>query len=256
MTRHLFAALGAFALFGLLGCDGEEKAETKAPAVPKLSDLKKTDVKVGEGPVAEKGDLVTMMYTGRLVNGTVFDSNDKPGGLPFVFRLGEPVVIQGWNEGIPGMRVGGTRKLEIPAEKAYGGQAAGAIPANSDLIFEVELLDVVKKGEEEIYDKEDLKVGSGAAAEEGDTVTVHYKATLANGRRFDSTYEREKPETFQLGAGLVIPGLEAGIKGMKVGGKRKLRLPPEVGYGPYGMGVIPGNSVTFFEVELLKVKKG
>ena len=156
------------------------------------------------------------------------------------------------------MKVGGKRKLEVPARLAYGASAppGSSIPPNSDLYFDVELLDLVKPGEENMYDKTDLKQGTGPAVANGDTVTVHYVGTLVNGRRFDSTVERKKPETFTLGKGNVIKGLEAGLIGMKPGGKRRLRIPPGIGYGSYGMGQVPPGSITIFEVELLKVKKG
>ncbi|MCC6323873.1 FKBP-type peptidyl-prolyl cis-trans isomerase [Candidatus Nomurabacteria bacterium] len=98
--------------------------------------------------IAKNGDILSMNYTGRLTNGTVFDSNVDPKFghvVPFEFRLGEGQVIRGWDEGLVGMKVGEKKTLNIPAEKAYGARGAGAsIPPNSDLIFEVELLAIKK----------------------------------------------------------------------------------------------------------------
>jgi len=102
---------------------------------------------------------------------------------------------------------------------------------------------------------EDLKVGDGAEARRGQKVTVHYRGTLTNGTKFDASYDRDEPFTFNLGAGQVIKGWDQGVAGMKVGGKRKLTIPPALGYGARGAGgVIPPNATLVFEVELLDVK--
>lgn len=103
------------------------------------------DVIVGTGEVAEPGDIVTAHYVGKLSDGRVFDSS-KDRGVPISFLLGAGQVIKGWDQGLQGMRVGGTRVLTISPEYGYGAQAVGSIPANSTLIFEVELLGV-KKGQ-------------------------------------------------------------------------------------------------------------
>ncbi|MCW2743418.1 MAG: peptidyl-prolyl isomerase, FKBP-type peptidyl-prolyl cis-trans isomerase FkpA [Blastococcus sp.] len=101
---------------------------------------------------------------------------------------------------------------------------------------------------------EDLQVGTGDEATAGRPVTVHYRGTLTNGTKFDASYDRGEPFTFHLGAGQVIKGWDQGVAGMKVGGKRKLTIPPALGYGARGAGnVIPPNSTLVFEVELLKV---
>ncbi len=83
---------------------------------------------------------------------------------------------------------------------------------------------------------EDLQVGAGAEAKSGDSVTVHYRGTLTNGKQFDASYDRGQPFEFQLGAGQVIKGWDQGVAGMKVGGKRKLTIPPHLGYGERGAG--------------------
>lgn len=101
---------------------------------------------------------------------------------------------------------------------------------------------------------EDLVVGTGAEAQKGSTASVHYKGTLLNGTVFDSSYNRGTPFSFTLGENSVIQGWEQGILGMKVGGKRKLVIPPDLAYGPIARGPIPANSTLVFEVELLDVK--
>lgn len=102
---------------------------------------------------------------------------------------------------------------------------------------------------------EDIKVGAGDEAIEGKVVSVHYTGTLTDGSKFDSSLDRGMPFDFMLGAGQVIKGWDLGVKGMKVGGKRKLTIPSELGYGAAGSPpVIPPNSTLVFEVELLGVK--
>jgi FKBP-type peptidyl-prolyl cis-trans isomerase len=101
---------------------------------------------------------------------------------------------------------------------------------------------------------QDSVVGKGAEAVNGKSVTVHYTGTLKDGTKFDSSVDRKEPFTFTLGAGQVIKGWEQGILGMKVGGKRKLTIPPELAYGANAVGAIPANSTLIFDVELLEVK--
>ena len=102
---------------------------------------------------------------------------------------------------------------------------------------------------------QELKAGEGAEAKAGMTVDVHYTGWLLDGTKFDSSVDRGKPFSFHLGAGEVIRGWDEGVAGMKVGGKRKLRIPAELGYGARGAGgVIPGNATLVFDVELLGVR--
>ncbi len=100
----------------------------------------------------------------------------------------------------------------------------------------------------------DETVGTGDVAEAGKTVSVNYVGTLSDGTKFDSSYDRNQPFEFQLGAGQVIKGWDQGVVGMKVGGKRKLVIPPDLGYGDQANGKIPANSTLTFEIELLAVK--
>jgi FKBP-type peptidyl-prolyl cis-trans isomerase FkpA len=102
---------------------------------------------------------------------------------------------------------------------------------------------------------EDLIVGDGDAASPGQRVSVHYTGWLTNGSKFDSSKDRGQPFMFSLGRGEVIRGWDEGVTGMKVGGKRKLTIPPDLGYGARGAGgVIPPNATLTFEVELLGLR--
>src|SRR4051812_42682655 len=102
---------------------------------------------------------------------------------------------------------------------------------------------------------EDVVVGNGVEAVKGKTVSVHYTGWLTDGKKFDSSKDRGQPFTFPLGGGRVIKGWDEGVAGMKVGGVRRLTIPPQLGYGASGAGgVIPPNATLVFEVELLDVK--
>ena len=120
---------------------GEKK---ELEVITTASGLKYADEKVGDGAEAKKGQVVRVHYTGYLTNGTKFDSS-RDRGEPFEFKLGAGMVIKGWDEGVAGMKVGGKRKLQIPPELGYGKRGAGkVIPPDAELIFDVELLEVLK----------------------------------------------------------------------------------------------------------------
>ena len=144
MKRCTF--LGVAIVVGLAGCDsqatsgGDKKKDNKV--VTTDSGLKYIDLKEGDGAVAKKGDRVSVHYTGRLKDGKKFDSS-KDRNEPFDFPLGAGKVIKGWDEGVAGMKVGGTRKLIIPPELGYGKRGSPPkIPPDAELHFEVELLKI------------------------------------------------------------------------------------------------------------------
>jgi peptidylprolyl isomerase len=186
---------------------------------------------------------------------------------PFEFVLGKGEAIAGWDQGLAGMKAGGTRKLTIPSDLAYGARGAlnGRIPPNAALEFDVELLDVITPLPElpptsvRALVVEDRIAGTGTEAKAGSSLTVHYTGWLEDGTQFDSSRDasrdRDQPIEFMLGRGEVIAGWEQGLLGMKVGGIRKLIIPPDLGYGAQGASnFIPPNAVLIFEVELLAVR--
>jgi len=128
---------------------------------------------------------------------------------------------------------------------AYGARGKGNITPNSDLVFDVEWVQL---------EIDDLKEGRGATAKRGDKVIVHYKGELENGSVFDSSYTRNKPFDFTLGRGQVIKGWDLGVAGMKVGGVRKLWIPWHLAYDKKAQKGIPGYSNLIFTVELLAVE--
>lgn len=128
--------------------DNKTEAKQPAPAVyipsGPVTQLQTTDLEAGKGQVAKAGDCLVVKYYGTLAkDGTKFDENFSS-TIGFAFVLGQGQVIPGWDQGLVGMKVGGTRRLVVPAALAYGNQGAGSIPANSDLVFVVKLLRIQK----------------------------------------------------------------------------------------------------------------
>lgn len=216
----------------------------------------------GRKPVA--GQKVSIHYVAKLMTGLKFESS-RDAGKPITFSLGAGQVFPGWDEGIALMGVGDKAFFVLPPELALGSRSAGPIPANSTLAFEIELLDAqdaIKpqefdvKGKDTTTTKSGLKYiivskGTGAKAEEGKPVSVHYTGRLLNGKIFDSSIDRGEPITFNLGVGQVIKGWDEGIALMKVGDKFRLIIPPNIAYGERSMGSIPSNSTLVFDVELM-----
>jgi len=132
ITQHWRFIL-IFALF-IMGCQKERTTMENGLVIEILTE--------GNGAAAENYSIVSVNYTGTLENGTVFDSSLNPGREPFRFTLGAKQVIEGWDQGVLGMKVGEKRKLTIPPDIGYGDRDMGVIPPNSTLIFEVELLEV------------------------------------------------------------------------------------------------------------------
>jgi FKBP-type peptidyl-prolyl cis-trans isomerase len=121
-----------------LGCSSD------SPTDPSGGQLQSQDLVIGTGGTVATGDLATVHYVGRLQNGNVFDSS-RTRNQPFQFRVGAGQVIRGWDQGVPGMRIGGTRRLIIPPSLAYGSQGSPpTIPPNSTLTFDIELLAVTR----------------------------------------------------------------------------------------------------------------
>lgn len=210
------------------------------------------DSVIGKGATLKKGDFATVQYKGWLQSsGKVFD--ESTGKAPFVFKVGDKQVIEGWDTGLIGMKVGGKRYLQLPPDKAYGEKGAGAdIPANSTLIFEIELLRVDSK--EGKLETEILKAGSGDAVKSGDKVGIHYVGTFINGVKFDSSRDRNELFNIQLGVTGLIKGFTDGVIGMKKGELRKVTIPYNLAYGERGAGgVIPPYSTIVFEIELVTI---
>jgi FKBP-type peptidyl-prolyl cis-trans isomerase FkpA len=143
LMRHSLLLMLALATIGCSGSGSPDEAGRKGtPVTTPVTSLRIEDTKVGSGPEAQPGQRVSVHYTGTLMDGTKFDSS-RDRNAPFEFRLGAGEVIPGWDQGVKGMKVGGTRTLTIPPDLAYGAQGSpGAIPPNATLKFDIELLGV------------------------------------------------------------------------------------------------------------------
>lgn len=253
VTLVLLLILG----IGVTACNGDgESGKAEVAVTEIMPGLTAIDSVIGQGPVVQADDFVLAHYAGYLyvdgVRGDKFDSSyDK--GEPISFQLGRSAVFTGWERGLPGMHVGGKRSLIISPELGFG--VAGrppVIPANSTLFFDIEILDIP------IVGSEIQSEGTGAVAEVGDQVSVHYTGWVwENGQRgeeFDSSHNRGVPYKFTLGARMVIPGWDVGIEGMKVGTKARLIIPPIMGYGKRGSPPrIPADATLCFDVELVEI---
>ena len=227
------------------------------------SGLEIWDVKEGTGDATAAGATVTIHYTGWTLDGKIFDSSVQR-GTPATFPL--PKLIKGWQEGIPGMKAGGVRRLKIPGPLAYGerGGAGGKIPPNATLVFEIELFkDPMKLPDLTAKDWKkqdngvriwDLKEGTGDVVAKGATVTIHYTGWSLSGKVFDSSRTGPgKPVEFPLGS--LIKGWQDNVPGMKVGGIRLMELPPEFAYGKAGAPPdIAPNATLVFEIEVFGTK--
>tara|TARA_B100001939_G_scaffold45069_1_gene34733 strand:+ start:1464 stop:2399 length:936 start_codon:yes stop_codon:yes gene_type:complete len=227
------------------------------------------DLVVGSGSLVGVGDFLIMDYVGvSYSTGLQFDASwDR--GSPFPFELGAGRVIQGWDQGIVGMSVGGRRSLTIPPELAYGenGSGSGSIGPNETLVFVVDLIASVpanlEKPTEELtlestteLKTNDISEGSGAIVQPGNVVYIHYVGVSAStGEQFDSSWDRGRSEFigYISGTGNVIQGLDEGLLGMQVGGRRTVVIPPDLAYGENGAGdgLIAPNETLIFTVDLL-----
>lgn len=223
----------------------------------------------GTGNKPNKGDRVSVHYTGKFTDGKVFDSSVGR-GQPITFELGVGQVIRGWDEGIALLSKGSKALFVIPPDLAYGAQQNGPIPANSTLLFEVELVDIqpaIKVIPYDVTGKEIkqtasglkyiiVQKGTGDKAVAGKNVKVHYSGYLEDGTMFDSSVKRGEPLDFPLGGGRVIKGWDEGIALMQVGDKFRLLIPSNLAYGDNGYPpVIPGKATLTFDVELVSVAK-
>jgi FKBP-type peptidyl-prolyl cis-trans isomerase len=140
---HTLSPLFLAATLLATSCFAQDNKDATKPATP---DAAKVEIKVtAEGDsVTKDGDILFVLYTGKLKDGTVFDSTDKHGGKPFQFTLGKGNVIKGWEQGCLGMKVGEKRTLIIPPSLGYGASGSGPIPANSTLTFDIQLAGFVR----------------------------------------------------------------------------------------------------------------
>lgn len=240
-----------------------------APATLFAAEVIKTEVlKEGQGDAVKATNIVRVHYTGWLTDSTRFDSS-RDREEPLEFTLGAGMVISGWDKGIVGMKVGEIRRFVIPPSLAYGDKSVGPIPANSTLVFEVELVSFEKGLEPDAFPTKlaafswktmasgveyfDEISGQGVEAKPGTRINVHYTGWLTGGTMFGSSKSQGKPLSVLLGAGKMIKGWELGLAGVKVGSVRWLRLQSTAGYGAAALARIPANSELLYRIEIVSI---
>lgn len=243
----------------LAGCTGSNKASettptTKGKAPESGGELTKLDIKdtvMGKGTPVKSGDTAYVRYRGYFKNGEEFDGNMKGDKPPLDFVAGPTgQVIQGWQEGIIGMKPGGKRTLGVPWKMAYGEAGRDKIPPKTDLYFDLELLSAMSVEDQNTVKRHDLKVGTGPALKEGQKATVNVVGAKMDG----SLVDKANNFTFKVGNSEVMPGVDVGVVGMKVGGKRELTIPPSAAFGPMGKPpAITGNDVLKYTITLVKI---
>lgn len=216
-----------------------------------------------KGTKAAKGDRVEAHYTGTLTDGKKFDSS-RDGGAPFGFTVGQGEVIAGWDEGFALLREGEVATLIIPASLGYGSQDMGSIPANSTLIFDVEVIHVHKKhlpysgkGKDTVTLKNGMKYiviakGSATKGSSNDTMaSVYYAGYLVDGTRFDGNFESCSPLVLSIKEKRIIEGWKQMLPLMTKGMKVRVIIPAYLAYGQRGYpGVIPPNATLVFDMYL------
>ncbi len=264
--RFLTPLLFAVIAFCAVACKDNKASAEVDPEELLDRPVETVDIKEGTGEAMAEGYRCSITYSGKLAGGEIpFETNGtkdaegKPTKAPYMVVIGSLRSIPGLEKGLIGMKKGGERTIKIPWQMGYGkaGSPDGNIPAKADLEFTVTLLDFAKPGEDSKFDFEEIRAGSGRAVKDGDTVSVHYRASYPNGMIFDDSRKRgEKgtPYTFRVGAYDAIQGVDYGVRGMKVGGIRKLWIPPMLVFGESGYSVIQGGQIIYVDVELLHIK--
>lgn len=220
------------------------------PLTEPLTELRFEDRIPGAGRSVVLGwDNVTVIYLGALADsGEIIEAGDHE---TFGLSFENANLLEGWVEGLPGMQVGGVRRLFVPASLAYGplGNPDLGIPADADMVYDFELIGLADR---QLFTEDLVEGESDQVVAPGDTITVHYTGKLvSNGTVFDSSIGRGEPTTFSLDG--VIVGWQEGLVGMRVGGQRRLLIPAEKAYGAAERPGIPPDSDLEFEVELIEI---
>jgi peptidylprolyl isomerase len=238
-------------------------------AITTTSGLQYLEEIAGTGSAPQVGDVITMQYIASLPDGTEL-ANSYTKDQPAKTVWGRNLLLPGWEEGIGLMKAGGKAKLVLPPDLAFGAEGYGVVPANSQVVIELELLSVEPPPTPESVPADQLKtmesgvqyfdltLGDGAEAVVSTTVTTDYTLWVKGETEdvFIATSEGGQPVTFVLGRGdTVFTGWEEGVKGMKVGGKRLLIIPPELALGEQSSGEIPANATLIMEIELKNVRE-
>lgn len=258
--------------------DGVQRKWKSTPVKPKDQvtvklpcGIEYTITSKGNGPLPKvPDDRSLVLYSGHLVGDTtLFDASSRHGNTPYSFHPGRGgEVIAGWDSVCKYLHAGDKAIMKLPAKYAYGQMARPGIPANSDLQFEVEIIDVIQKpvkwdatGKDTITTPSGLKMvmfethPDSAMPKRGQNVTVDYSGYLLNGYMFDSSVDRGMPITYQQGITPMIAGWTEGVGLMHEGERAQLIIPYQLAYGAGGRPpMIPGKANLVFDIHLIDIK--
>ncbi|XP_033998239.1 peptidyl-prolyl cis-trans isomerase FKBP10-like [Trematomus bernacchii] len=202
------------------------------------------------------GDYIRYHYNGSFQDGTAFDSSYKRNSTYNTY-IGKRYVIPGMDKALHGLCIGEKKRITIPPHMAYGEEGVvDLIPGSAVLVFDIHVIDFHNP-----EDTVDIKVTHKpqectVTSEADDLIQYRYNCSLMDGTLLYSSDQFDSPSITTLGANMVIPGLEEGLRGMCVGERREVVVPPHWGHGENGAGDVPGSAVLFFELELVKLQKG
>ncbi|KAL3053386.1 hypothetical protein OYC64_005840 [Pagothenia borchgrevinki] len=202
------------------------------------------------------GDYIRYHYNGSFQDGTAFDSSYKRNSTYNTY-IGKRYVIPGMDKALHGLCIGEKKRITIPPHMAYGEEGVvDLIPGSAVLVFDIHVIDFHNP-----EDTVDIKVTHKpqectVTSEADDLIQYRYNCSLMDGTLLYSSDQFDSPSITTLGANMVIPGLEEGLRDMCVGERREVVVPPHWGHGENGAGDVPGSAVLFFELELVKLQKG
>jgi peptidylprolyl isomerase len=225
-------------------------------------------IEEGQGQIPEEGEPVRIDFTAWFEDGTRLDSSIDA-GQPLVFALGSEQIFPGLSEAVSLMRVGGRSQFIIPPDLAFGEQGAAGIPPDTALVFLIDLLEVLPAAPEAPFDVDDadyetadegyqfvdIEEGTGEPVGPGAFVEFHVTGWLADdGTQILSSYDQGEPIQLPIASGQALPGWDAGLDGMRLGGVRQVVVPPELGFGEEGAGtVVPPNATLIWLIELVSI---
>ncbi|XP_066487141.1 peptidyl-prolyl cis-trans isomerase FKBP9 isoform X1 [Tiliqua scincoides] len=199
----------------------------------------------------EVSDFVRYHYNGTFLDGTLFDSSHNR-MRTYDTYVGIGWLIPGMDKGLLGMCVGEKRIITVPPFLAYGEDGDGKeIPGQASLVFDVALLDLHNPKDSITVEQQYVPESCERKSQVGDFLRYHYNGTLLDGTLFDSSYSRNRTYDTYIGKGYVIAGMDEGLLGVCIGEKRRITIPPHLGYGEEGRGKIPGSAVLVFDIHVI-----
>lgn len=233
--------------------DQKSVKELRSPGGVSIEILERTE----QGSSIGKGDVVRIKYKGKLPDGTVFDSSD-PIGMPLPYFVGVNMSVKGWDDALPLLQTGDKVRMKVPAKLGYGKKGYGKlIPPNTDLVFEMEIVDKMKGDKRPsgliVYRTVER---SGALIKDAQSVSIHFYGWIySTGKLFDSSHQYGKTHDLVIGLERTLPCWDEALKTMRKGEKAILFSPAALAYAEKGIPeVVPANADLVFSIEVVDVK--